>query len=120
MISIGVEGCKVVTARFRYTIGAAIIVVLSLGLATIIYGIGFFPFDFLALLAWALGPLGLFTLFIAFTGAQETAFYLSWGSILIAIALASILYPIINVVVIFGGLLVALAIISLVAHLRYI
>ena len=108
------------TARFRYTIGGAIIVVLSLGFATILYGIGFLPFDFLALIAWALGPLGLFTIITAFTGTQETAFYLSWGSILIAIALASLLYPLINVVVIFGGLLVALAVISLVAHLRYI
>jgi hypothetical protein len=109
-----------VTARFRYTIGAAIVLVLSLGFASIIYGIGFLPFDFVALLAWALGPLGIFTLIVAFTGTQETATYLSWGSILFAIALASILYPIINILAIFGGLLVALAIISLVAHLRYI
>lgn len=108
------------TTRFRYTIGAAITVVLSLGFATILYGTGFLPFDFLALLAWALGPLGLLTIITAFTGAQETAFYLSWGSILIAIALASLLYPLINVIVIFGGLLVALAVISLLAHLRYI
>lgn len=108
------------TARFRYTIGAAIILVLSVGIATIIYGIGFLPFDLLALLAWALGPLGIFTLITAFTGTQETASYLSWGSILLAIALAAILYPLINVLVIFGGLLVALAVISLLAHLRYI
>ena len=107
-------------ARFRYTIGGAIIVVLSLGFATILYGIGFLPFNFLALIAWALGPLGLFTIITAFTGTQETAFYLSWGSILIAIALAALLYPLINVIVIFGGLLVALAVISLIAHLRYI
>jgi hypothetical protein len=109
-----------VTARFRYTIGGAIIVVLSLGFATILYGIGFLPFDFLALIAWALGPLGLFTIITAFTGTKELAFYLGWGSVLIAIALASILYSLINVIVIFGGLLVALAVISLVAHLRYI
>ena len=108
------------TAKFQYTIGAAIILVLSLGFATIIYGIGFLPFDFIALLAWALGPLGIFTLIMAFTGTQEPAFYLGWGSILLAIALASILYPIINVLVIFGGLLVALAAISLVTHLHYI
>ena len=106
--------------RFRYSIGAAIIVVLSLGFATILYGIGFLPFDFLALIAWALGPLGLFTIITAFTVKEETAFYLSWGSILIAFALASLLYPLINVIVIVGGLLVVLAVISLVAHLRYI
>lgn len=111
---------SIVTMRFRYSIGAAIIVVLSLGFATILYGIGFLPFDFLGLIAWALGPLGLFTIITAFTVTEETAFYLSWGSILLAIALASLLYPLINVVVIFGGLLVVLAVISLVAHLRYI
>jgi hypothetical protein len=109
-----------VTAKFRYTIGAAILVVLSLGFATILYGIGFLPFDFLALIAWALGPLGLFTVITAFREEQDTAFYLSWGSILLALALASLLYPLINVVVIFGGLLVTLAVISLGAHLRYI
>ena len=108
------------TTKFRYRIGSAIIVVLSLGFATIIYGIGFLPFDFLALIAWALGPLGLFTVITAFTEEKDTAFYLSWGSILLALALASLVYSLINVVVIFGGLLVTLAIISLVAHLGYI
>ena len=101
-----------------YGMGAVIIIALSLGASMIAYGSGFLIFSLFHLIAWILGPLGVFTMAYPLAGKKEKLYFLSWGSIMTAVAASSILYQIVNVVVVFGVLIIVIAIIALVAYMR--
>ena len=100
-----------------YNIGASICLLISVGSAAIAYGGGFIPFVPLNLPAWIFGPLGVYTIIFAFTCAERYS-YLSWGSILLSIAVASTVFNVINPFVVLGILLIALAVIGLSAYLK--
>lgn len=46
----------------NYNVGAVVIFFVSMALAAIVYAAGIIPFDLFDLLAWAFGPLGVYTL----------------------------------------------------------
>ena len=101
-----------------YGAGAVITIALSLGASMIAYGSGFLIFSLFHLIAWILGPLGIFTMVYALAGKREKLYFLSWGSIMIAVAAASILYQIVNILIVFGVLIIVIAIIALLAYVR--
>lgn len=101
-----------------YGIGALIVFAISLGFAAIFYGGGILVFEPLNLLAWALGPLGAYTVLYALRVRRDSLYYLSWGLIMLTIGLASALYNVVSVIVLFGLLIIVLAVISLLAYWR--
>jgi hypothetical protein len=88
---------------------------ISVGIAAIAYGGGVIPFVPLNILAWLLGPIGGYTILYAFS-SEEVFLYLGWGSVMLTIATASILYTVVNTFVVLGILLIALALIGLFAY----
>ena len=111
-----------------YNVGAIVIFVISIGLAVVAYAARMIPFDLfnpstwvfgpLGVLAFIFGPLGVYTLIYSFVAGKEWTYYLVWGTIMFAVAVASALYSIVNVFVVAGILLIILAVIGLVAYWR--
>ncbi|MEM2248633.1 MAG: hypothetical protein QW502_02590 [Candidatus Bathyarchaeia archaeon] len=101
-----------------YGIGALIVFAISIGFAAILYGGGILIFEPLNLVAWALGPLGAYTVLYALRVRGDSLYYLSWGLIMLTVGLASALYNVVNVIVLFGLLIIALAVIGLLAYWR--
>ena len=98
-----------------YNTGILATLLISVGIAAIAYGGGLIPFVPLNILAWLLGPSGIYTILFAFT-SEEAFLYLGWGSIMLTIATASILFNVVNTFVVLGILLIALALIGLFAY----
>lgn len=98
-----------------YNTGMLATLLISVGIAAIAYGGGFIPFVPLNLPAWILGPLGVYTILFAFSSG-EVFFYLGWGSVMLTLATALILYNVVNTFVVLGILLIALALIGLFAY----
>lgn len=109
---------RVKSERLNYSVGALVIFTISLGVAAIVYGGGFLVFEPLNLIAWALSPLGVYTIIYAFRARKDNLYYLSWGLIMLAFGLSSILYKIVNVIILFGILLIFLAIIGSLMYWR--
>lgn len=107
---------KIKAKRFGYGEGALVILALSLGTAAIIYGGGFLAFKPISLVAWVLGPLGTYTIIYALRSLEHSLYYASWGLIMVAIGLTSVLYEMVNPFVIFGLLLIILATMGLTAY----
>ena len=103
---------------FDYNVGAIVIFVISMGLAVVVYAARMIPFDLLNIPAWAFGPLGVYTLIFSFVAGKEWTYYLVWGTVMFAVAVASALYNTISIFVIAGILLIILAVIGLVAYWR--
>lgn len=103
---------------FNYGVGALVVLVLSMGLLLIAYGGNFLAFDILNLPAWMLGPVGIYTLVYSFVRSKESSYYLVWGAILTGIAFASAFYKIVTTYVVFGILIIIIAIIGLFAYVR--
>jgi len=101
-----------------YGVGALAALALSIGFAAIVYGGGMIRFDPFNLPAWFFGPLGVYTITYSFVAGKDPIYYLVWGSVLLAVAAASAFYSIMNVLVVFGMLMVALAVIGLLARRR--
>lgn len=104
--------------RFSYGVGALVTFIISLGTAAIIYGSGIIAFDPIGLIAWVLSLLGAYTIIYALRMREDTFYYASWGLIMFAIGLASALYRVMSPLIIFGLLLIVLAIIGLIAYWR--
>jgi len=102
----------------NYGASALVVLVLSIGLAAIVYGAGIIRFDPFNLPAWFFGPLGVYTLIYSFLVGRDPFYYLVWGSVMSLVAVASALYNIINVFVVFGILMIVLAVIGLFAYRR--
>jgi len=101
-----------------YGARALVVLVLSIGLMAIVYGGGIIPFDPFNLPAWVFGPLGVYTLVYSLIAGREPFYYLVWGSVMFAVAVASALYNIINVFIVFGMLMIVIAVIGFIAYGR--
>jgi hypothetical protein len=101
--------------QLTYNTGMVATLLISVGVAAIAYGGGVIPFVPLNILAWLLGPIGVYTILYAFRSG-DVFFYLGWGSIMLTIAAASMLYTVVNTFVVLGILLIALALLGLFAY----
>lgn len=101
-----------------YGAGALVVLVASIGVAAVAYGLPLLTFDFFNLPAWIFGPLGIYTLAYSLIARKDSTYYLVWGSIMFAIALISALYTAVNPFAILGILAVVIAVIGIVAYQR--
>jgi len=101
-----------------YSAGALATLAASIGAAVIIYGSGVLPLEPLNIPAWVLGPLGIYTIAYALAAGRDTVYYLVWGVIMSAIALASATYELVSPFVIAGSLILLLVVIGLLAYWR--
>lgn len=98
--------------------GSLAILVASIGFAAVLFSLYPSYYNFYYLVALILGPWGLFTIIYAFLGGKDLTYYLTWGTIIFAIALISGLYAVIPALVIVGILLITLVIIGLATYWR--
>lgn len=108
---------SVPSKAFGYGVGALIVLVVSVGVAAIVYSL-LLPFDLFSFPAWLFGPLGVYTLAYSFTAKKDSTYYLVWGSVMFAIALVAALYTAVNPFVILGILAIVIAIIGIFAYQR--
>jgi hypothetical protein len=101
-----------------YAVGSLAVLVGSIGVAVIVYSLHLIPFYAYDILFWIFGPWGLYTIIYAFVTRRDLTYYLTWGTVMFCIALASALYTLINPFVIFGILLIVLVIIGVVTYWR--
>ncbi|MGB9714526.1 MAG: hypothetical protein ACPLZC_06065 [Candidatus Bathyarchaeales archaeon] len=103
---------------FDYNVGALVILVISAGLAAVVYGANIIPLNIFNIPAWLFGPLGVYTIIFSVTASKETTYHLVWGIIMFTIAIASAFYNVLNVFVVLGILLIVIAVIGIVAYWR--
>lgn len=103
--------------RQDYGFGALIVLTISLGVAAVAYGGGYLPFDIYNFPAWIFGPLAVYTIVTSFF-RRDVFSNLGWGFVFLAIAGASIVYRLVNVVVVMGFLLIAVGLLASLAYLR--
>jgi hypothetical protein len=101
-----------------YGVGSLAILVASIGVAVVVYGTSLISFNLLSVPAWIFGPWGVYTIVYAFATSRDFAYYLTWGTIMFVIALASALYAVMNPLVMVGILLIILAIIGVATYWR--
>ncbi len=101
---------------FNYNVGAAITLALSIGVAAIVFGGGFFPFNPFTFIAWLSGPFGVYTLIYAMVSKEANRYF--WSLIYLAIAASSLFYDVVSPVVVGGALLVALAVLAILAYMK--
>lgn len=104
--------------RFDYGVGALAVIVVSVGVAAIVYGLGILPFDIYNLLAWILGPWGVYTVVYSLAARGESTYYLVWGTVMVAVAVVSTFYNTVSIWLVLGILAIILAVIGLVAYMR--
>jgi len=100
-----------------YGVGALIALIASVGAAAIVYSL-VLRFDLFSLPAWILGPLGVYTVAYSLIARKDSTYYLVWGSVMVAIALASGLYTVVSPFVILGILAIVIAITGIFAYRR--
>ncbi len=100
-----------------YGAGALIVLVVSIGVAAIVYSLPLLPFNLFNLPAWIFGPLGIYTLAYSLIARKDSTYYLVWGSIMFAVAIIFAFYTI-SPFVILGILAIVIAIIGIVAYQR--
>ena len=98
-----------------YNVGALIVLVVSLGVAAIVYSL-LLPFNLFSIPAWIFGPLGIYTLAYSLIARKDSTYYLVWGSVMFAVAI--IFANVANPFVILGILAIVIAIIGIVAYQR--
>jgi hypothetical protein len=101
----------------NYGVGALVVLLISAGVATIAYGLGF-PFDWLNIPAWLLGPLGLYTFVYALASGKDSIYYFVWGAIIVAISVVLGFYNVVTPLIIIGILAIVIAVIGIVAYQR--
>jgi hypothetical protein len=101
-----------------YGAGALIVLVVSIGVAAIVYSLPLLPFNLFNLPAWIFGPLGIYTLAYSLIARKDSTYYLVWGSVMFAVAIIFAFYNVVNPVVIVGILAIVIAIIGIVAYQR--
>ena len=102
----------------NYGVGAVATLVISIGVAIVVYAMKVLTFDLWNLPAWIFGPLGVFTLVYSIVAGKEATYYLVWGVIVTSIGVISAVYNIVNIVVIVGIVIIVIAVIGLVAYLK--
>jgi hypothetical protein len=101
-----------------YGVGSLAILVASLGAAAIVYSLSLIPFYTYSILVWIFGPWGLYTIVYAFVTGRDFTYYVTWGTIIFLVGLASALYTVISPLVMLGILLIILAIIGVGTYWR--
>jgi hypothetical protein len=99
-----------------YGVGALVVLVISVGLAAIVYSVNMVPFDLFNIPAWIFGPFGVYTLAYSFVARKESTYYLVWGTVMFAVGVISGFYNVINPFLVVGILAIAIAIIGLIAY----
>ncbi len=102
---------------FDYNVGALIVLVVSIGVAAIVYSL-ILTFNLFNLPAWLFGPLGVYTLAYALAARKDSVYYVVWGGVMVAVALVSAFYDLVNPLVILGVLAIVIAITGIVAYQR--
>jgi hypothetical protein len=103
---------------FEYGVGAIIVLVISVGVAAIVYGLNLLSLNFLNVPAWIFGPLGIYTLAYSSITGTESTYYAVWGVVMVAVAVIFGFYNLVNPVVILGILAILIAIIGIIAYQR--
>jgi uncharacterized membrane protein HdeD (DUF308 family) len=111
-------GENVPSKPLSYGVGALAVLVVSIGVAAIVYSLPLLAFDILNLPAWIFGPLGIYTLAYAIIARKDSPYYLVWGSIMFAVAIIFAFYNVVNPFVILGIMAIVIAIIGIVAYQR--
>ena len=101
-----------------YGVGALIVLVVSAGVAAVVYGLALLAFELFSIFAWFFGPLGVYTLAYAAIAQKEATYYVVWGSIMFTIAVVSAFYAVVNPLVILGVLAIVIAVIGIVSYQR--
>lgn len=94
------------------------ILILSLGIAMVVYTTNMLPFNFLHLVAWILLPLGIFTCVYAVVAGRDFFYYLLWGAVMTLGGLMTVTSAFIVPMTLIGVFLIVLAVIGIVAYLR--
>ena len=102
----------------NYGAGVLVVLLISLGIATIVYANNLLPFSLIHLIAWVLLPLGIFTCVYAFVARGNIFYYLVWGVILVTGGLMSVTSSFLVPMTLIGVLLLFLAVIGIVAYWR--
>ena len=100
-----------------YDVGALIVLIASLGVAAIVCSL-MLPFYLFSLPVWFFGPLGVYTLGYSLMARKDSDYYLVWGSIMVAIALASGLHTVVSPFVTLGILAIVIVIIGIFSYQR--
>ena len=95
-----------------------ICIAVSIAIALIVYGLGLVAFDPWNIPAWLCGLPGIYTVIYALTRSQESAYYLVWGAIMLAITVASMTYSVLSPMVTLGSLILVIVIIALLGYWR--
>jgi len=103
--------------RFSYGVGALAVLAVSIGVAAIVYSLGL-AFNAYNLLAWIIGPWGVYTVVYSLVASGESTYYLVWGTVMVAVSVVSGFYTVIPALLVLGILLIALAVIGIAAYLR--
>jgi hypothetical protein len=103
---------------FDYGAGAIIVLVISVGIAAVVYGLALLSLDLLNIPAWFFGPLGVYTLAYSSIAGKNSTYFAVWGTIMVAIAVIFGFYNIVNPIVILGILAILIAIIGIIAYQR--
>lgn len=103
---------------FDYGVGALAVVVISVGIAAMVYGLGLIPLDMVNILAWIFGPLGIYTIIYSVVGGRDSTYYLVWGAVMIAIGIVTGFYNQVTPVPVFGMLIIVLAVIGVIGYWR--
>jgi hypothetical protein len=101
-----------------YGAGALVVLVVSIGVAAIVYSLPLLAFDILNLPAWIFGPLGIYTLAYSLIARKDSTYYSVWGSIMFAVAIIFAFYNVVNPFVILGILAIVIAIMGIIAYQR--
>lgn len=109
---------KTQRTRFSYGIGALAVIVISIGIAAIVYSLGMLVFNAYNLVAWFIGPWGVYTVVYSFAVSGDTTYYLVWGTVMVALGIISGFYNFIPAVLVLGVLLIALAVIGLASYMK--
>jgi len=101
-----------------YGVGALVTLVISVGVAVVAYSASIITFNLFNIPAWIFGPFGAYTIIYSFVADKDPAYYLVWGTIMFAVAIVSALYNVISPFIVFGILIIIIAIIGLVTYRR--
>jgi hypothetical protein len=103
---------------FDYGAGALAVLVISIGVAAIIYGLALLRLDLLNIPAWIFGPLGIYTLAYSSIAGKDSTYYGVWGVVMVAVAIIFGFYNAVNPVVILGVLAILISVIGIIAYQR--
>jgi hypothetical protein len=102
----------------NYVAGVLVVLILSVGIAMVVYTTNILPFSFIHLFAWILLPLGIFTCVYALVAGRDFFYYLVWGAVITLGGLMPVTSAFIVPMTLIGVFIIVLAVIGIVAYLR--